>query len=229
MKARHERASRLFRLAAQEFGFLSAFRQALRAGPHPEPERVDAEITAILRAQAQEAAEDPWLDALYERARYVLVVLADEVLLHSGWNGAPRWQERLLEARHFGTNIGGERFFTLAAALGPDEVELAALMLAALALGFRGRHRDDPARLLDARRQVQRLLVHYLARTSDKVTPAAYHVLQPPPRPLVPLLTAWRVALVALGGLVAYVALATLAWRALAADVVRAARALAGP
>src|SRR5512140_3536243 len=109
----------LFRVASKEFMFLSAFRQKVRKGVRVELDDVAADLEAIFRQQEVAVREDPRLEALWGpgtndlKARYILVVLADEILIHSGWESAGEWQDRIFEEKYFGTNIGGDQYFAI--------------------------------------------------------------------------------------------------------------------
>jgi type IV/VI secretion system ImpK/VasF family protein len=217
----------LFRLATRELLFLSAFRQRVRKGLHPEPAAVAAELDTIFGEQAAEARGDLRLAALHEKARYALVVLADEVLLHSGWTGAGAWQERLLEGKHFGSNVGGDRFFAMAEGLGPDDEPLAAVLLAGLALGFRGKHRDQPGRLTAARRELRRRLSNYLAAPeADRLTPEAYHVAESAAPKLTPALRLGRLAVAGVTAVLVYYALTFVLWHTATGELARAAASM---
>jgi len=47
----------------------------------------------------------------HREAIYVMAVLADEIFVHSEWEGRDYWLNRLLEARLFQTHAAGEIFF----------------------------------------------------------------------------------------------------------------------
>lgn len=83
----------------------------------------------------------------YEEARYIMVVLADEIFLHSEWEGRFAWNFNLIEEKLFQTRIAGDLFFQHVDALfelrDPTRVELAKIYLMALALGFQGRYRGS--------------------------------------------------------------------------------------
>ncbi|HMF94415.1 MAG TPA: DotU family type IV/VI secretion system protein [Vicinamibacterales bacterium] len=85
----------------------------------------------------------------YRQAQYVMVAAADEVFVELPWSGASYWRANLLETEQYGTRCAGEALFARIEALldraDPRDVELAAVYLTALALGFRGRYlgRDD--------------------------------------------------------------------------------------
>jgi hypothetical protein len=80
----------------------------------------------------------------HREAIYVMAVLADEVFVHSEWEGREYWLNHLLEARLFQTHAAGEIFFRRLEALlrREDEAaaELAIVYLMALSLGFRGKY-----------------------------------------------------------------------------------------
>src|SRR5262245_10485147 len=84
----------------------------------------------------------------YRQAQYVMIAAADEVFVHLPWSGAAHWRANLLETEYSGTRCAGEAIFTridaLLARADPKDIELAAVYLTALALGFRGRYGDGP-------------------------------------------------------------------------------------
>ncbi len=85
----------------------------------------------------------------YKEAQYVMAALADEIFLHTKWDGRELWKSDLLEFKLFGTHIAGELFFEKLDALlkeqDPAQVELAAVYHLALSLGFKGKYhgKDD--------------------------------------------------------------------------------------
>jgi type VI secretion system protein ImpK len=94
----------------------------------------------------------------YRQAQYVMVAAADEVFVELPWSGAAYWRANLLETEQFGTRCAGEALFaridTLLDRADPHDVELAAVYLTALALGFRGRYCDrDDFGAIDAYKQ----------------------------------------------------------------------------
>jgi len=86
----------------------------------------------------------------YRQAQYVMIAAADEVFVRLPWSGAAHWGANLLETEHFGTRCAGEAVFDRVDKLlersDPKDVELAAVYLTALALGFRGRYGDGDDR-----------------------------------------------------------------------------------
>ena len=78
---------------------------------------------------------------LYEDALFIMAAMADEVFLTTQWAGQEAWSRFLLETKFFGSNAGGEIFFSKLDALlknrDPVYTELAMMYLLALSLGFR--------------------------------------------------------------------------------------------
>ncbi len=202
----------LFRVASRLFLFLSSFRQKVRRGVKLDPDTVAANLEEIFSEQARAVRADPRLEALYEKARYPLVVLADEILLHSGWEHSKEWEGRIFEEKYFNTNIGGDQYYNIAKELRPDDVELATIIFTGLALGFRGKYRERPEKIVDVKKGVYRLLSEYLADVGDRITPDAYHVTAAPARKLSPAVTLARVAIVGVGILFLYYAITWLMW-----------------
>ena len=216
----------IFRLTAGLFLFLTSFRRKVRKGVSVELSEASARLDEIFAAQAREAREDPKLEALYEKTRYPLVVLADEILLHSGWDHAAEWENHLLEEKVFGSNIGGEKYFSIANEMRPEETELAAILYTGIALGFGGKYRERPEKLADVRQRLYRMNAEYIASFGDKITPAAYHVDATPARRLSPLINLYRVLIVGGGVLVLYYILTFALWSSSLADLRAAARAM---
>lgn len=225
-KGRPDHTTELFRLTSNLFLFLTSFRRKVRRGVKVELADASDRLEEIFGHMAGEAREDPRLDALFERAKYPLVVLADEILLHSGWEFAPQWEGQLLEEKMFGTNIGGEKYFSIANELKPDDTELAAMLFTGIALGFGGKYRERPEKLSEVRKRLYRQNAEYLATLGDKITPAAYHVDPQPAKKLSPLLNLYRVLIVAFGLLVLYYILAFALWGQSMHELREAAKAM---
>jgi len=83
----------------------------------------------------------------YRQAQYVMIAAADEVFVELPWSGAAHWRANLLETEQFGTRCAGQAIFDRIDAIleraDPKDIELAAVYLTALALGFRGRYGDQ--------------------------------------------------------------------------------------
>jgi type IV/VI secretion system ImpK/VasF family protein len=216
----------LFRLVAKLLLFLTSFRRKVRKGLKVELFEAQGRLDEIFADQARQARQDPRLEALYEKVRYPLVVLADEILLHSGWEYAGQWEGQLLEEKTFGTNIGGEKYFSMVTELRPDDVAVAAILYTGITLGFGGKYRERPEKLSEVRKRLYRQSAEYFANLGDKITPAAYHVDPQPQRRLSPLVNLYRVLIVAFGLLVLYYVVAFFLWRGSMEELRAAAKAM---
>ena len=203
----------LFRLASPLFLFLVSFRRKVQKRYPVSETMVQGDLEEIFMQMDRKVRNDPRLEALYEKAKYPLVVLADEILLHSGWEHADSWQRsRLLEERYFGSNIGGDKIFNLASELQHHEVEMAAILFTAISLGVRGTYHRKPEKLAEIRAKLYRQMSEYLADSQRQLTPDAYHVTAREARKISPAVTLARVAMVGLGLILFYWLAAWLLW-----------------
>jgi type VI secretion system protein ImpK len=167
--------------------------------------------------------------------QYVMCALADDLFLHEvEWRGRAAWSADVLEQRVFATRVAGERVFETAADLvrrrDPATAELTAVHLAALGLGFKGRHRGPGgAVLLDAH---ARALFEVLADRSAGPVFGAYDLVAGAIGNVVSGRRAqrrWRLT-IGLGALLAiiagFVGLSTLMWFAMTSDLAAAAKAV---
>jgi type VI secretion system protein ImpK len=134
-------------------------RRSADAPPACTPVAVRERLLALLRGQQADIsrrASAPVLEH-YRQAEYVMVAAADEVFVRLPWSGAAFWQANLLELERFGTRAAGQVVFTRIESLldvaNPDHRDLAAVYLAALALGFQGRYADRDAGVISAHKQ----------------------------------------------------------------------------
>jgi len=118
---------------------------------------------------------------------YVMAALADEALLHEvDWPGREQWMGMLLENALYSSKVSGEEVFTIAQGIVDGGIagraDLAAAILLALSLGFRGRWRgvEDHGAIDRLRRQ----LYEYLYRRP----PAGIEWFDALPGALVPVL-----------------------------------------
>jgi type IV/VI secretion system ImpK/VasF family protein len=205
--------TQLFRLATPLFLFLVSFRRKVEKKYPVSQASVIQDLDEIFTAMSRNVRNEPRLDALYDRVKYPLVVLADEILLHSNWEHAESWRrDHLLEEKMFGTNIGGNKFFTMASELKHEEVEVASILFTAISLGFRGSLRDRPEMLSEIRGKLYRQMSEYLADAHPELTPEAYHVKATELRKLSPAVTLGRVAVVCASLLLFYWVASWLVW-----------------
>ena len=120
----------------------------------------------------------PYGAEFYKEAQYVMVALADEVFLHTEWEGQKAWVSNLLESRIFKTHAAGEIFFDkvdrLLQGQNPVYRDLAAVYLMALSLGFKGKYygTDDRGQLAGYRRQ----LFSFICRRDPALDDESRHV-----------------------------------------------------
>jgi type VI secretion system protein ImpK len=149
------------------------------------PTAIRERLLAFL--QAQEADISRWAKGapleVYRQAEYVMVAVADEVFVHWSWSGSSYWSANLLETARFGTRRAGEAVFARIERLGdnqhPAQKELAAVYLAALALGFQGRYagRSDRGAIERYKRQLYRIVFETQPDMADpfrRVMPTCY-------------------------------------------------------
>lgn len=221
-----DNTTELFKIASPLFLYLSSFRSKIRKSLTVAVEDVAHDLEEIFEDQKKAVRSEAKLEALYEKARYPLVVLADEILLHSGWESAPQWEEQILEEKYFHTNIGGDQFFAIAKDLRPEDVELAAVLFAGLSLGFRGKYRERPDKLSEAKKKVYRVLAEYQAELGDKLTPEAYQVKSGAGKRIDPAITLARVAIVSVCVVIFYYITTYFIWSASLTEIRAAVKAM---
>lgn len=164
----------------------------------------------------------------FQEALYVMVCLADEVFLAFSWIGQKRWENHLLEAQIFHTQIAGEQFYkkldALIEANDPVRNDLAIIYLMALALGFRGQYRDenDAGKIRWYREQLYTML-HRQGTTlfhsgRNRLIPMVYdYNITASPGKGLPDLRTWFMAF---GGLfLIYLFIASMAWYSVIRDL----------
>lgn len=163
---------------------------------------------------------------------YVMASLADEAMLHQvEWPGRAQWMGTLLEQSLYGSRVAGEEIFDLGQAIADGAIvgraDLAAAILLALSLGFRGRWRDlDDDGAIDRLRRQLYEAVHNQPPPSGLVwqwvMPSALEpVLADGRLRRLPRTMPWLVAIVVV--LVVAHVVAGLVWRHATADVMAVA------
>ena len=215
---RTDYTTRLFRLASPLFLYLVSFRRKVRKDYSVGLSEVREDLDEIFLQMKRDVKNDIRLETLYDKARYPLAVVADEVLLHSGWQHRDEWQrEHLLEERMFNSNVGGDVIFERASRLKEHEVELASIYFTAISLGTFSKRRDV---LPEVKNKLYRQLTEYLVDVKpDKLTPAAYHVVPKDTVRFSPAITFLRVLAFGFGLIVLYWGAARLSWAHLVADL----------
>ncbi len=183
----------------------------LSVGDEPQPTdprelaaRLSSRLAAVLRLQEKEVVrtgKPTEIDA-HRKAMYVMAAVTDEIfILEVDWPGRDAWLEVLVEYNLFQSRNAGNRFFQMAdellAAQIPDplQVDLAAVMVMALQLGFKGQYRGarDDSELHALRNRLFRLVEReHGGRAMDSAFPQTLQQLQAggTPERLAPL-TPW--------------------------------------
>lgn len=118
---------------------------------------VSRQLISLLERQALDASQSGGAFAyeVYREAQYVMAALADEIFLHSEWQGREDW--RLIESRLFQSHYAGEEIFErldrLLRRSDPFYIDLASVYFMALSLGFQGKYRGHPPMRLEQYRQ----------------------------------------------------------------------------
>ncbi len=165
-------------------------------------------LLALLERFAETAGEGPAGSPAERQARYLMAAFADDLFTRLDGSLSEAWSASSLESQLFQTDQAAgvvfERIDALLEVGDPGRRELARLYLMALALGFRGRYRDDSAGALGGYRE--RLLAFAVARSqqdresgdgSPELSPGAYrHTRGQVPGSLLPNVRRWALAAV---------------------------------
>ena len=175
------------------------------------PATVKGELLELFGRLKRDAEHDRHLDTLYEEARYSLVVVADEVLLHSDWEHEEEWKnQHLLEQELFNSTTGGDDIFEIASDLEHHRTELAAILFTALSLGSYHSKRDQ---LPEVKSKLYYQLTDYLANVkAEELTPKAYRVVPKEAVRFSPAITLARVLIFGLGLAGLYYGAARISW-----------------
>lgn len=154
-------------------GRLSAVLTVGDETPPTEPgdlaSRVSGRLAGVLRAQWMEVTRTGTAEEMkaLRMALYVMTALADELfILEIDWPGRAPWLNVLLEHRLFRSRNAGTRVFDIAGQLLATHdrdalyVDVAAVMVLALQLGFKGQYRGERGakRLDDMRERLFRVV-----------------------------------------------------------------------
>ncbi|MGE3166146.1 MAG: DotU family type IV/VI secretion system protein [Planctomycetota bacterium] len=187
-------------VCAKFFLFLTTFRR--NAG------RIETDATWLRRNLVQLVEEQeaelrayPDLKTIYQKARYPIVALADEVALNTSWRGQQEWEDELLEQHFFGTSIAGEDFFERLKEVRPDEDQLAEIYFICLSLGFRGRYRSRPEERQELQQRLYSQIPNRITKKSDLLSPGVYEQNVERDMTKLPVVSAARYAVILAGAI----------------------------
>ncbi|MFH1097767.1 MAG: type IVB secretion system protein IcmH/DotU [Candidatus Desantisbacteria bacterium] len=208
----------LYELSSQLFLFLVSFRRKVHREISMSITDIQKELDRIFEAQGAIARQDIRLENLYKRVKYLLVVLADEIIINSSWEHADIWENELLERKFFKTSIAGTEFFEQLEKLlnsnpsTKDEFDVLQIFYICLCLGFKGKYSEDADELRNLRSRIYRHLPEALSAEETKLTPDAYYITPTTGKRLQPLVNLTRVAIVCVGFCVMYIIVNQFLW-----------------
>jgi type IV/VI secretion system ImpK/VasF family protein len=159
---------------------------------------IRASVAALLDRKVAEdkRIDDPTTAEVQRELLYIMIAVADEIFAHLEWPGRPYWQANLFEQQLFHSNVAGERIFrsieTILVRQDEAAKELAAVYLAALVLGFRGKYweKDDSGTIESCRRKLESALQRWggelhaeSVRPLQRPEPAQRQTPEVPPNP----------------------------------------------
>lgn len=185
--------------------------------------RIRQELIDRMRRVAHETGmrREEYEQKRFQEIFYIMAAAADEVFVNLSWVGRDFWSTHLLEEELFQSHNAGIRFFAALESLLRDRdasrVEVAAVYLIALSLGFRGRYRNigDEERIEYYRLQLFAFLFHRDPGLPEGLCllPQAYaYRIDQPPEQQFPRIRPWLYGIGAV--LLAYIAVAHLVWEA---------------
>ena len=179
------------------FLFVSTFHQRLDQGGLPDMNALYAEAKLILKRMEKKVAGDHVLQAKYDKAKYGLVGLVDEVVMTSNADFSGNWP--VLEQELFGSQIAGDQVFEDISQLTADDQDLFETFFYVLTLGFRGTYHSEGQKWEETILKLYHYLPGRMLDESFRLTPDAYRVLERKIHKLNPVFSLGRYLIVSLG------------------------------
>jgi len=170
-------ANEVIKAARPIIDYLLGFRYRIELGESIDLHTLRGELLNILGGIESRLSSVPAMHSRINAIKYILTGFSDEVILSSNWPHAREWRERLLEMEFFKTSVVGERFFDLLEQIGYHDPEMAELFFTILALGFRGRYRNNQEELRIIKQRVYAVLPNRLPEDERHLSPGAEHVI----------------------------------------------------
>ncbi len=140
-------------------------------------EALHADLKREIEEVERRCDEDRDLRQRFQKAKYALIVAADQIVLTSAWPQRTSWPKRSLELDYFKTSVGGKKFFRAVEEVlndpGEDAPEIAELFFTCMALGFQGELAGEPRELERRRRQLYEK-ARLPGRVGENLAPEAY-------------------------------------------------------
>lgn len=198
------------------FNYLLGFRYRLEIGEHVEINTLRSDILNSLTKVEEQLRQVASINPKIDMIKYLLLGFADEVILSSDWSHAGDWYQKLLEMEYYKTSVIGEQFFVLLEREGYQNGELAELFYTILALGFRGKYRNNEQQLQALKQRCYSVLPHRLPEDERRLTPGAETVVPGTNKGLPRVFGVGAVATVLLVGALFYFIASQLMWKDIA-------------
>lgn len=199
------------------FLFVATLRERLTQGTPPPLEEVYGDIRSIFSSMDQKVLGDHVLKAKYDRIRFGLVALVDEVVVTSTWEHATQWP--VLEMEYYGTKVAGNTFYDFIAELTPADKDLMEACFFILTLGFRGEYVFDEPKWEETVSRLYQQLPVKLGKEPFKLTPEAYHVIRRKAVRLDPIFNLGRSIIIFFATLIILVIFYQVVWSSIVSDV----------
>lgn len=140
-------------------------------------------LSSFIQSKTNSYIQDlgDFIEANLQEVIYLMVALADEVMLNFNWRGQDKWTTMLLEEKFFGTHKAGEEVFNridkFLTNRNPLLTEIAEVYLKTLALGFKGKYRTtNQAMIVSYRKKLYHFITQNdLESASNKVFLQGYN------------------------------------------------------
>lgn len=163
------------RLMACALPLLNAVREIRAMRTAPDPELLRARLGEAVRRFEQHASAAGIDPRHVIAARYTLCTALDEAIGATSWGGSSGWSRRTLLVAFHDEAYGGDKVYRLVARLAEDprgNLEVLEVIHAAMALGFLGRLRADPAQADVWRDRLARLIREARGPFERELSPA---------------------------------------------------------
>jgi len=199
------------------FLFVATFRDRVDRGTPPNLDEMLQEVRNLFGVMDQKALSDSVLKSRYDRIRFGLVALIDEVVVTSTWEHAPAWPT--IEMEFYNSRVAGNVFYDFLRELTAADKDLIEASFYILTLGFRGMYAFEEARWEEQVLNLYRQLPDPLENEPFKLTPEAYHVIKKKAKKLDPIFSLGRSIIVFIATMLLLVVFYQLVWTRMVSDV----------
>ncbi len=199
------------------FLFVATFRDRIDQGTSPTLEGLLQEVRTLFHNMDHKVMTDSVLKSRYDRIRFGLVALIDEVIVTSTWDQAPHWPT--MEMEFYGSRVAGNVFYDFLRELTAADKDLIEASFYILTLGFRGMYAFEEARWEEQVLNLYRQIPDPLENEPVKLTPEAYHVIKKKAKKLDPLFSLGRSIIVFIATMFLLVVFYQVVWTRMVGDV----------